>query len=100
MIKKMLNKLTNLYMVEVTQYGSRGKVYFYINIKDKDKLMDAVQIVHNEWWKKIPESIMQPSPVISNVNYFKVTIGHALKIKLYGTKVRKLADGEPFIWYC
>lgn len=104
MIKDMINKIKskfgNTYMVEVTQYGSRGKVYFYVKINSIDKMMDAVQIIHREWWKKIPDSIFLPTPVISNVTYYKIPLGQSMKIKSYADKVKMLADTEPFIWYC
>lgn len=104
MIKNIINKIKskfgNMYMVEVTHYGSRGKVYFYVKIKRFDKLMDAVQLIHKEWWKKVPDSVLSPTPVISQVRYYKIGLHQSMKIKSYADKVKMLADTEPFIWYC
>jgi len=104
LIKKMINKLknrfSNMYLVEVTHYGARGNVYYYVKIKDVDRLMDAVQLIHKEWWKKVPDSVLSPTPVISQVKYYKIPIGQSMKIKSYAEKVKMLAETEPFIWYC
>lgn len=103
MFKKLIDKLNmshNTYMVEISHYGIRGNVLLYIRIKDESLLWEATHKAHKEWWKLIPESVVEPAPVISAITYYKLPMREFLKVRSYGKKVKMLADAEPFVWYC